>query len=541
MNFINLISINPDLTTDASNFAIGAVLSQERHPITFISRTLSPTEQNYATNEKEILAIVWALQKLRNYLYGVANLTIYTDHQSLIHSISEKNPNTKLKRWKNFIAEFGAEIKYKPGFQNIVADALSRHQINNTTVHSMISSPTEFIKRVAFPLNQFKNQIEIVKANRDEVESKNTFFDHHYHKVKFKTRIMLIKNLKMITSHNRVNAIFCSMETFAFIEEILFNAFPNEKFVYTPIKVMDVTDLTKQLDVVEKVHERAHRNAINNYIEAKRTYYWPNMRKDFQKWVKNCEICKTQKYERNPTKQLIGSTPIPTTVGESISMDLFYIDNKQYVTSVDRYSKYLTVNLIQSKLNFHEKLEEILTQNYPNCRYLITDNEAILVSNAASVVYRKYNITHIRAPVQHSTSNGQVERTHSTLIEIIRCLNKQNNSDSSENIFAAVKEYNSTIHSVTGEKPVDVKQNPNGYDDIPEKLKINQQKMLKYYNKNRENKKYKQNEIVYVKGNRRRKDANAYMKHVVKEDQKNTILTKKDKIIHKDSIRKNNL
>lgn len=78
-----------DLTTDASNFAIGAVLSQERHPITFISRTLSTTEQNYATNEKEILAIVWALKKLRNYLYGVADLTIYTDHQSLIHSISE--------------------------------------------------------------------------------------------------------------------------------------------------------------------------------------------------------------------------------------------------------------------------------------------------------------------------------------------------------------------------------------------------------------------------------------------------------------------
>lgn len=87
-----------ELTTDASNFAIGAVLSQNRHPITFISRTLSATEQNYATNEKDILAIVWALQKLRNYLYGIADLTIYTDHQSLIHSISEKNPNTKLKR-----------------------------------------------------------------------------------------------------------------------------------------------------------------------------------------------------------------------------------------------------------------------------------------------------------------------------------------------------------------------------------------------------------------------------------------------------------
>lgn len=77
-----------------------------KNPITFISRTLNPTEQNYATNEKEILAIGWALQKLRNYLYGISDLTIFTDHQSLIYSISERNPNTKLKRWKNFITVF---------------------------------------------------------------------------------------------------------------------------------------------------------------------------------------------------------------------------------------------------------------------------------------------------------------------------------------------------------------------------------------------------------------------------------------------------
>lgn len=77
-----------ELTTDASNFALDAVLSQNRHPITLILRTLNQTVQNYATNEKEILAIVWALQKLRNYLCGAANLTIYTDHQSLTFSIS---------------------------------------------------------------------------------------------------------------------------------------------------------------------------------------------------------------------------------------------------------------------------------------------------------------------------------------------------------------------------------------------------------------------------------------------------------------------
>jgi len=79
------------LTTDASDLAIGAVL--------FISKTLTKTEQLYATNKKELLAIVWAFKNLRNYLYGVNNIEIYTDHQPLSFSISQKNPNIEMKRW----------------------------------------------------------------------------------------------------------------------------------------------------------------------------------------------------------------------------------------------------------------------------------------------------------------------------------------------------------------------------------------------------------------------------------------------------------
>ncbi|GBP10946.1 Retrovirus-related Pol polyprotein from transposon gypsy [Eumeta japonica] len=99
-----------EITTDASNIALGAVLSQQGKPIAFISRTLTSTEENYSTNEKELLAIIWALQKLRNYVYGSPDLTIFTDHQSLTFSVSDRNPNTKLKRWKNIIEEYGAKL-----------------------------------------------------------------------------------------------------------------------------------------------------------------------------------------------------------------------------------------------------------------------------------------------------------------------------------------------------------------------------------------------------------------------------------------------
>jgi len=88
-----------DLTTDASALGLGAVLSQGGKPITMISRTLKDRELSFATNECELLAIVWALKSLRNYLYGVQNLNIYSDHQPLMFAVSDKNPNAKIKRW----------------------------------------------------------------------------------------------------------------------------------------------------------------------------------------------------------------------------------------------------------------------------------------------------------------------------------------------------------------------------------------------------------------------------------------------------------
>jgi len=92
-----------DLTTDASAYGIGAVLSQEGRPISMISRTLRTPEVNYATNERELLAIVWALSKLRHYLYGVKDINIFTDHQPLTFSVSESNPKPESEGGKRVL------------------------------------------------------------------------------------------------------------------------------------------------------------------------------------------------------------------------------------------------------------------------------------------------------------------------------------------------------------------------------------------------------------------------------------------------------
>lgn len=127
-----------NLTTDASDFAIGAVLSQgpigTDKPICYASRTLSDTEINYSTIEKELLAIVWASKYFRPYLFG-HKFRIITDHKPLTWIMSLKEPNSKLVRWRLKLEEFDYEVIYKKGKLNTNADALSRikHEQPNTS------------------------------------------------------------------------------------------------------------------------------------------------------------------------------------------------------------------------------------------------------------------------------------------------------------------------------------------------------------------------------------------------------------------------
>lgn len=117
------------LTTDASNYAIGAVLSQgpvgTDLPIAYASRTLNPAECNYSTIEKELLAIVWATKYFRPYLFG-RKFTILSDHKPLQWLFNVKEPSSKLVRWRLKLSEYDYEIKYKKGTLNMNADALSR-------------------------------------------------------------------------------------------------------------------------------------------------------------------------------------------------------------------------------------------------------------------------------------------------------------------------------------------------------------------------------------------------------------------------------
>ena len=106
--------------------SLGAFLSQEGHPIVYESRGLLPHERSLGIYEKELLAVIHALNTWKHYLLETPFI-IRTDHQSIKYFMTQtKLSNKQQMRWANFLSQFHFHIAHVPGKQNAVTDALSR-------------------------------------------------------------------------------------------------------------------------------------------------------------------------------------------------------------------------------------------------------------------------------------------------------------------------------------------------------------------------------------------------------------------------------
>lgn len=531
------------LVTDASNFALGAVLTQDGHPISFASRTLNDHERNYSTIEKELLAIVWGTKYFRPYLFG-KEFNLKTDHQPIkwLHAkYSGKDISPRLQRWLISLGEYDIKIDYIKGSDNKVADFLSRinvetkeintsenvslkknknvdidevnmiaydeddtinvdnnlnneeinESMNADTIHSQEQDENDHIHILETIVNKFRIQI-ILKVQKDK--ENETVFGYR--------RIFIDKNdlennhvegiLKRYIKSGRVG-IYSELNDHEYnkLQQIIINSFPNNnniKFSKCRFFAQDVEDeetLKKQVSLFHK-NEVGHSGIIATYEGIKNKIYNPEIRTVIHKIINNCDICSSGKYDRNPIKQKFSLTETPSTINEIIHVDTYVNSHHSFINFIDKFSKHVVSFYLEDRHSktITEKLRMYIATK-GKIKKIVFDNE--FNTKHIKEFCQEENIEyHITKPNSH-TGNSDIERFNNTVTERIRTLNLDEALPIKTQMFKAVKFYNRTYHSTIKATPIDVQEKKVDQKIIFERLKNSKIKTINKRNQSREN------------------------------------------------------
>ncbi|XP_065874792.1 uncharacterized protein [Euphorbia lathyris] len=255
-----------EIECDASGVGIGAVLMQEGRPIAFFSEKLSGATLNYPTYDKELYALVRALQMWQHYLWP-KEFVIHTDHESLKHLKGQQKLNRRHAKWVEFIETFPYVIKYKQGKENVVADALSRRVSLLNVMHAKCLG-FEYIKELYVDDLDFAS---IYKAC--ELTAFGKFYRHEGY----------------LFRDNRLCMPKCSHREFL-VREAHGGG------------LMGHFGVAKTLDMISE------------------HFFWPHMKRDVERICASCINCKKAKSRVMP-HGLYTPLPVPNEPWTAISMD----------------------------------------------------------------------------------------------------------------------------------------------------------------------------------------------------------------------------
>ena len=312
-----LVLFDPDLPsvieTDASDYVAAAVHSQVdkdgvMRPIAYLSKKHCPAEINYEIYDKELLAIVLAFQEWRYELQGARHpVQVLSDHKNLEHFMTTKTLTRRQARWSEILADFNFQIKHRPGKLSQKPDALTRRSGD--------------LPKKGDPRLEKQKQI-LIKP--EWVASLKTYDLETGEELEEEDFFTLIKEQQQ--SDELVRETLDKLRTGARHSKkiTLGDCAEKEGALYYRSKFYVPEVQATRVKLMKACHDApgaGHGGRSKTLDLLQREYYWPAMRKDIARYVRNCHTCSRSKAHRNGPYRVLKALPVPVKRWADWSMD----------------------------------------------------------------------------------------------------------------------------------------------------------------------------------------------------------------------------
>ena len=382
------------LQCDASQSGLGAAMLQEGKPVYYVSRALTQAEKNYAQIEKELLAIVFACERLDHYLYA-RRIKVESDHKPLV-PISRRpiaNAPKRLQRMFTRLARYDLDIQYKKGEQMYVADTLSRAYLE--TPEDTASWQTETCMNLEevdleedFPLETDKlKRVRQATGQDAELQSVTMMLQHGW------------PEKKAVVPH--LAKPYYSQKDAMFLKNGL---------VYKGDRI--VVPVCLRAEMMQLLHS-THLGIEGCLRRARESFYWPRMNAQIRENISTCSVCNAIQPEqcREPLKP----SEVAKGPWQKIGVDLFHLDSVDYLIAVDYYSNYFEVDRLSDTVAstvIHKMKAHMARHGIPDV--MVSDNGPQFANSEFVRFAKDWGFQHVTSSPRYPQSNGKAENAVKT-------------------------------------------------------------------------------------------------------------------------------
>jgi hypothetical protein len=398
------------MVTDASVVGMGGVLFQDDQTVAYESKKFSPTEANYQTTERELLSLVYCLKKWAVYMRHNPDNVIYTDHIPNTYFKTKPTLSPKEIRWMELINQFPGQIKYKPGKENIVADALSR-------------APS-------FYLATLHRGTDLAQPSPDIIQP--------------------LEAAELLALIQR-----------AYTQDPSFN--PSEytlrgQLYYLGDKIYVPNALDARTHVIYQCHNAltaGHLGRDKTLHLVNRLFFWPNITGTVEEYVNSCQVCQITKPRPGPQ---VGPLTLPADSEipwSNISLDLITdlpatIRYDSIITVVDRCTKMVVLIPCNKTVNAPEFAQLMVDHVFNKLGWptdILTDRDRRFTGFFWSACCHLWKINPNRSTAFHPQSDGQTERVNRAVEQILRAHTTEFSTSWDRTLSSVEFAINNSIHA----------------------------------------------------------------------------------------------